>query len=725
MERQPVFKLAEFQRKDVILGSLIDKRQALLENAQSWNITREDPDIEAAARNHARMLVEKTIPDSITMLEQRRMSLRTERSTYIQEHAPELVIQAEPAREAVLEVAASLPPLLQRLRPIPFKFENPKPGSMDLIDNQLRTARRTEQGQLTDAQKQLPEDVAFIATVSTTSDYKRVITPEELHAVVTKVREYIQTSPDGEKTEFPLDFQRRVVEFAGQYTGYSGNITKEDVQKAQASLKDNTTPKTISRFNDFAETASMRLRQTISSSDPNQSFRIKVDRIDAAKTAVYQAALDVACYDIYRGRNITPQQKNLETWKFNRYQISEWQMEARSLLTELRRDERIVVLIDQLEEAIFSMVHRTPTEHSDRYAIGNQISLQLKIGHLVDNINNKLVFLRVQEVERRQSTATCATKIATGDAIPGLLAQLDHITSSHLHKYNLDNTVGKREQEAQSAEPGQRTPEQQQLLEDIAVLAQFTSSEAYKNVFSPDELHQLVAKLQLLSQKNRPDFNEVEDRILGLLDEKARIECEEKSDRLVGVEKRADKDSSIRRGMQWGTLNDFASEALSVIWLQMMHRFSIERGHYFIPVQDPQPEKNPDLTPVYQLVADMHALDIMGQRSKRVDSDRQEIFVSNCRVVNEWYAEFSQIMCSLPDDPQIRRLSRELREMIKTMNVRLEDNQLTGFNKDYKLDPAGAISLQKKIGHTVEQLKAAIDALGQPGTDEGEIIPLE
>lgn len=56
---------------------------------------REDPDIEAAASNHARILVEETIPGSIIRLEQRRMDLVAKRTTYIQEHAPELIAQAE------------------------------------------------------------------------------------------------------------------------------------------------------------------------------------------------------------------------------------------------------------------------------------------------------------------------------------------------------------------------------------------------------------------------------------------------------------------------------------------------------------------------------------------------------------------------------------------------------------------------------------------------------
>ena len=807
MERQPVSKLAEIQRRDTNLGALIDKRQSMLQSAPSWNITREDPDIEAAARNHARILVEETIPGSISRLEQRRMDLRAERTAYIQEHAPELVAQAqafesdlsrerrtverlsrdlqrgfttqevidrrtealqslesrketdldlqagfellsqqrqvEADREVFVEAAPRveeqistraeseavtvLPPLLQRLRPITFKVENSQPATADLVDHQLRAAKRTEEGQLTDAQRQLLEDTAFIEGLSTLSEYRRVLTPEELHKVVTQVRKYIKTSPGGEKTELSLDFQRRVVEFAGQYTGYSGKVAQKDVQKAQTALKgDNAAQVTIDRVNDFAETASIKLRSIISSPTPNQSLRIKVDNMDPNQTPLYQAALDLASYDVYRERNTTPQQKNLESWQLNKDQIGDWHTEARDLLVELRQNERVAALIDQLEDAISSVGHRAPSEQSDKYALGKAISVQLRIGHLVDGINSRLAFIQAQEVVRAELPRDeVQVEILSGDAIPSLLPQLDHITSMHEHKYNLDNTAGRKAQEAQTVEPENRTPEQHQLLEDMAVLAQFTISEGYKDVFSPDEVHQLVVKLQLLSQKNRPDFNEVEDKILGLLEDKARMEREDRSDRLVGATKRADRNTQNHKGMQWDTLKDFAGEASGFIQQRMIDRYSVEMRSYFVLVQDPQPRTSPDLTEVYQVVADMHALDVIGQRSIRVDSARQESFVANCQVINDWYTEASQVMASLPDNPQVRLLTYQLREMVKTMNIRLEGKQNSGFNKDYRLNPAGAISLQKRIGHTVEQLKAQVNAIARGEVDEGIIVPLE
>lgn len=65
----------------------------------------------------------------------------------------------------------------------------------------------------------------------------------------------------------------------------------------------------------------------------------------------------------------------------------------------------------------------------------------------------------------------------------------------------------------------------------------------------------------------------------------------------------------------------------------------------------------------------------------------------------------------------------QVAEMVKTMNVRLTGHEMIGLNKRYGQDPAGAISLQKKIGRTIEAIKTELVAMQKP--DEGEIVPLE
>ncbi len=801
MEKQRLSRLGEIQQKYNTLSNLISKRRRMLESAPSWTITRNDPDVEAAAKAHARRLVEEIIPNSIIALEQRRSDLLAERTAYVQEHASELISHAEqfendiareeniieklkrdlkrgyttedvvnrrlanlqalesrrqtdldlqvglelldqrrqskseeeiipettpstvdeqiPAKES--KTAISLPPLLQNLRSITFNVENIHPEPTNLINHQLRLIRETD-GELTDDQKQLLEDIDFINRISTQTNYHRVLTPEELHRVVSQVQEYISTSPEDKTIQISQDFQRRIVEFAEQYNGYSGKVNKKDIQKAKNELQvDGHSPLTIRRIDDFAETASMKLRSVILSPTPDQNFRIKVDRVDYLKETLYQAALDMACYDVRRNRYITPEQRNLESWNFNSDLINNWHAEVRDLLRVLMQDTRVAPLVEELEEIITSMRQKTPSEKTDRYSLNLLISQQLKIGHLVNDINNKLAFLQQQEAESiNLPSEEHKVEVFSADDIPSILPQLVHITSIHEHKYNLDNTVHRQAQAAHAVEPDKRTPEQKQLLKDISILSQFTDSESYQDVFNPDELHKLVVKLQLLSRKNRPDFNGVEDMIIGILEEKARVKREEKSYRLVGITERADKNAPNRRGMQWDTLCSCASEASAFIRQRSM--YSREIMNYFLSVQDPEPRKYPNLTPVYQLVADMHVLDVIGQRSIQASKNHEEAFITNCEIINNWYAEVSPVLDSLPNNQQVRRLVYQLKEMIETMNIRLQGEQRSGIDKSYKLDPVGAIRLQKKIGHTVEQLKAT---LSQPEPVEEIIIPLQ
>lgn len=489
MEKQPISRLTEIQQRDTVIGFLIDKRQGILQNAPSWNITREDPDIEAAARNHARRLVEETIPGSIGRLEQRRMDLEAERATYLQEHAPELIAQAK-------------------------AFETDIMRERKIVERLSR------------------------------------------------------------------DLQR-------------GFTTQEVVDRRTAAL------------------------QSLES-------RKETD------------------LDLQAGFELLTQQRQTAT----------------------------------------SHIAESP----------------------IDGV-------QVEPVEA-----------LPGDVIPSLLPQLDHITSIHEHKYNIGNTVSTRAIEAEALDPDKRSEEQRKLLEAIQKMNKFTEAVAWKQVYSPEELYALVEKLELFSQKNRPDFDGVEGQILEILERKMYSLDDRNQESIKGLLKRANGERK-RKGMQWSTLNSVALTASVIIRENMTA--SYERSQYLIPVRDPEPQIYPDLTGVYQFVADIHTYDMIGRRSINVDKARQESFVENCRVANEWFESVRPLLEALRDNPDTKRKVNIILEMVESMNKRLEGGQVYGQWKDYKIDPAGAISLQKKIGHTVEQLKAQINALAQPEVDEGKIVPLE
>lgn len=315
--------------------------------------------------------------------------------------------------------------------------------------------------------------------------------------------------------------------------------------------------------------------------------------------------------------------------------------------------------------------------------------------------------------------------IPTPNEIPSFLSQLDGIASIHEHKYDDSNTVRTKAEEAEALEPSLRTPDQEQLLTDRKAMKAFTYSTAYEFVYSPGELHGLVSKLQLLSEKNRPDFNEVEGEILDIAISETARNRQGVPANIRGAADRARNDASGRRGMQWDSLIKFAKFGSDVIRSHMSR--SEEREDYLISLRDPEPDKTTNLTAVYQFVADVYTYEIMARRASAVSEARRDAFVANCQLINDWYEKVTPVLSRLPRTIKIHGFdaTSQIRSMVETMNARLSGDESRGVRKDYKLDPAGAINLQKRIGYSVEDIKTALQEILEPKTDEGEIIPLD
>lgn len=318
--------------------------------------------------------------------------------------------------------------------------------------------------------------------------------------------------------------------------------------------------------------------------------------------------------------------------------------------------------------------------------------------------------------------AIAVAELPSPDEIPSLLPQLERIESAHSHLYSDSKSVYVKAKSAEQTPSEERTVEQKQVLEDVETMRTFAPySSSYEDVYTSDELHSLTSELALLSQKNRPDFNGVESRILDvMISELRRGEAEVVPQKLLGIVKRAENNTQGRRGMQWDTLIEMAKEASKIVRIRA-------KGHtedYFVSVKDPEPKKYPDLSKVYQFVADIHALDIVGKRQSEVAAARQEAFVTNCSLINQWFERVAPVLDRLPRDFKVGRFSAtlEVRSMVESMNNRLNGSESRGKDKDYRLDPAGAISLQKKIGHTIEAIKTQLSG---GGADETEIVPLD
>jgi hypothetical protein len=305
------------------------------------------------------------------------------------------------------------------------------------------------------------------------------------------------------------------------------------------------------------------------------------------------------------------------------------------------------------------------------------------------------------------------------DTIPSLQDKLHYIESQNVHLYDESCTVTVHLDKALETPPEDRTPEQIQLLVDLIKLREFAPhSTLYQYCYTPEELHGLVEALSKFSKKHRPDFNGLEEKIIDIL-VSALSKGEVDREDIPGLAQRADEDKPNRRGMQWGSLEKYAERASTVIRLNC---YGVNRD-YFIDVEDPNPTKKPALKGVYQFVADSHALEVIGQRNIAVQQVRKDAFVENCAIVNEWYAQVEPILAALPRTMRIEQSSVawHIKSLVESMNTRLEGSVKYGRDKDYARDPAGAISLQKRIGHAVELVKDMI----RKDLSVEEIIPLE
>lgn len=172
-------------------------------------------------------------------------------------------------------------------------------------------------------------------------------------------------------------------------------------------------------------------------------------------------------------------------------------------------------------------------------------------------------------------------------------------------------------------------------------------SSSYVDVLTPNELGEVVGTLNLLRQRNRPDFEGVEEDILTTLEKSGTA-----NKTAQGAIKRArGQRQAGRKGMQWDTLTSLAAEANRVWGEGPSFVFSDNSYEYTVPIdQDPDynPEKQKqgsvDLRPVYQFVATSAAFKIMANRSAATYELRKETYRKNAEIINQWYAEVEDVI---------------------------------------------------------------------------------
>jgi len=321
------------------------------------------------------------------------------------------------------------------------------------------------------------------------------------------------------------------------------------------------------------------------------------------------------------------------------------------------------------------------------------------------------------------------------DTIPSLLALLSGPESAHQHKYSDDDSVFRISCDAEDTPEGERTEAQKELLNDLEILGEFAPSNYdMQYVYTPAELHQLIEKFQLLRQKNRPDFNDVEGELVDFV---LRHKTIMDKRTVNGIVKREREDSKERRGMQWSTLTTVASAANVVMASRL--QTGQENKRYVIHV-DRDPDASPtnskalNLQSVYQFVALSHAYSVIDARNSSVTPSREQTFLKNAEVIEGWYSQVSPALGKLPTDRnwlagsydergRTSGIKLEIDFLKKVLDDRRDSDVKFGTHKSYTQNPVGAINAQLRLGHIIEDVRAKLTS-NEQATQE-DIIPLD
>jgi len=299
--------------------------------------------------------------------------------------------------------------------------------------------------------------------------------------------------------------------------------------------------------------------------------------------------------------------------------------------------------------------------------------------------------------------------------------ELRHIESANMHKYDKSITISSHLERIQATEEDERTPEDIQLIEDIEFLSILSNFNGYKNVYRPQEIRILVERIRKVASKNIDDLREVESKI---------------KDHLCYLDnKDADYyDVSMRSEMSLEWIQKKAKRINAYIIAKYRNR--PEQSRYFIKLVDPTAgkRKGPDMTAIYQFLANDHAIDSIGKRDNEASVLRHGAFIENCEAINAWYDEAKPLIDKIPDYLKLTTTIRGherlasakwvLEQMIESMHTRLNGNVFTGFDKKFTYDIPGALNLQKRIKYSVDEINVL---LAQPPIPQSEemIVPLD
>ena len=309
-------------------------------------------------------------------------------------------------------------------------------------------------------------------------------------------------------------------------------------------------------------------------------------------------------------------------------------------------------------------------------------------------------------------------KLPSPETITPLLPQLGSIVRFEAFAERTISSIG---EEAEATPETERTLKQKQLLKDIETIKMFSRSGVVGLEYTPEELHDLAADLNLIREmiieRKPPDRKGIQEK-LRLPDVAHSLRKYRDSDTFGGVDlaNLLKRSESPTRGMQWRTLISSAEETIDLIGSNLQEKSP--KLWYFVPtVTDPDKKEGRDCSSLYQCAAYLRAFSVIGKRKISVSQANRKVFKDNCEIINAWHESVKEELAKIPHNFSVsnkRGVGLIIRRHIEEINDRLSGEFKYGIRKDYRLDPAGAVSHQLRIGHFVDDVR---DALGAQDTE--------
>lgn len=341
------------------------------------------------------------------------------------------------------------------------------------------------------------------------------------------------------------------------------------------------------------------------------------------------------------------------------------------------------------------------------------------------------------------------------DSIPSLSEVLMPAISEHSHVYGDVETAAMILDRAAAKPQAEKTEEEDFLAKAVHVLRRRflvnPNDLGFLQVYEASDVIELTRRLRTFSRKNRPDFNHLEGQILDKAAEHIPLRGKDVPKDVQGAIDRMNDDSESRTGMTWHSLAKHASRACDTMRARFFAGGALNTHlkHYTIEVAD-RSETKPDISWIYQFVADNFAFDILAQRRSEQQASTKERFIKNCKIITQWLEESGDLLGQLPKDFRLTRYHQGKRNfrrhqtpktqfenatartsilnMIQDIEIRRtgQGDDKVPRHKPVDFDPQGALNHQLRLGKMIDLLKEELAIYDVP-TDSytEEITPFE